>query len=167
VECAVLERHREGVAEGFRVEVVGVLADEHVERAEGGLDPVEVAGVGGGRHELDVVGVSEGPNLRCPVAGEAILDPVDADPLGVGEPDHLDEGERGAAVAARPGPDPQIVGVHVERAHQVADPLPAAVVARWRSGRPRRAQPRPWWGCRLSGPFSSKLMTTPFAGLSR
>jgi hypothetical protein len=33
----------ECVAEGVPVEVVGVLADELVDRAEGGLDPVQVA----------------------------------------------------------------------------------------------------------------------------
>src|SRR5438445_5416738 len=53
---AVADVVGERVAEGVPVEVVGVLADELVDRAEGGLDPVEVAGVGWGRHELDVVG---------------------------------------------------------------------------------------------------------------
>src|SRR5436190_18486554 len=50
----------ERVAEGVAVEVVGVLADELVERAEGRLDPVQVAGVGRGRNQLDVVGVGVG-----------------------------------------------------------------------------------------------------------
>ena len=93
-------------------------------RAEGRFDAVEVAGVGRGRHELHVVGVGEGANLGRPVAGEAVLDPVDADRARVGAPDRLHEGERGAAVAAWPRPDPQVVGVDVERADQVADPLP-------------------------------------------
>src|SRR5207244_8927778 len=43
---AVADVVGERVAEGVPVEVVGVLADELVDRAEGGLDPVEVAGVG-------------------------------------------------------------------------------------------------------------------------
>src|SRR5438034_10810830 len=46
---AVADVLGERVAEGVPVEVVGVLADELVDRAEGGLDPVEVAGVGRGR----------------------------------------------------------------------------------------------------------------------
>ena len=66
-------------------------------------------------------------DLGCPVAGEPVLDPVDADRPRVGEPDLPHEGERRGAVAARPGPDPQVVGVHVERADQVADALPAVV----------------------------------------
>jgi hypothetical protein len=45
----------ERVAEGVPVEVVGVLADELVDRAEGGLDPVRVAGVGQGRDMLDLL----------------------------------------------------------------------------------------------------------------
>ena len=45
----------------------------------------------------------------------------------VGEPDLLHEGQRRGAVAPRPGPDAQVVGVDVERADQVADPVPAVV----------------------------------------
>src|SRR5207248_2009449 len=44
VEC-------ERVAVRVPIEVVGVLADELLDRTEGVLDPVEVAGVGRGRHE--------------------------------------------------------------------------------------------------------------------
>src|SRR5262249_56299985 len=43
----------------------------------------------------------------------------------VGEPDLLHERERRGAVAARPRPDPQVVGVDVERADQVADTVAA------------------------------------------
>src|SRR5713226_9253744 len=58
-------------AEGVPVEVVGVLADELVDGAEGALDPVEVASVGRGRYQLQVVGGRPGADLRGPVAGEA------------------------------------------------------------------------------------------------
>src|SRR5213594_2905192 len=53
---AVADVVGERVAEGVPVEVVGVLADELVDRAKGALDAVEVAGVGRGGDELDVVG---------------------------------------------------------------------------------------------------------------
>src|SRR5581483_5956017 len=124
---AVLDVVGEGVAEGVPVEVVGVLADELVDGAEGGFDSVEVAGVGRGWHQLDVVGGRVLADRRRPVAGEAVLDPVDPKPSRVGEPDHPHEGERREAVAALLGPDAQVVGVDVERADQVADPLPAGV----------------------------------------
>ena len=118
---AVADVVGKGVAEGVPVEVVGVLADELVDGAESGLDPVEVAGVGWCRYQFDVVALGVGADVGCPVAGEAVLDPVDPDLGGVGEPDQLHEREGGEAVAVRPGPDPQVVGVHVERADQVAD----------------------------------------------
>ena len=65
----------------------------------------------------------------------------------------------------------EVVGVFadelVERADQVADPVAACVGGAVALGRPRRAQPRPCLGRRLSGPFSSKLITTPFFGWCR
>lgn len=64
---AVADVVGERVAEGVPVEVVGVLADEFVDRAEGALDPVEVAGVGGGWNELHVVGVC--PGADCGLRG--------------------------------------------------------------------------------------------------
>ena len=67
-----------GEAEARPVEVVGVLADELVDRAEMALDPVQEAGVGGRGDELDVAGVRPGADRRRPVAGEVVLDPVDA-----------------------------------------------------------------------------------------
>jgi hypothetical protein len=70
---AVADVVGERVAEGVLVEVVGVLADELVEGAEGALDPVEVAGVGRGRDELHVVRGREGADLGGPVAGESVL----------------------------------------------------------------------------------------------
>ena len=72
---AVADVVGECVAEGVPVEVVGVFADELVEGAEGGLDPVEVAGVGRGRYQLDVVGVGVAADVGCPVAGEAVSRP--------------------------------------------------------------------------------------------
>src|SRR5207253_8498067 len=104
-----------------------VLADELVDRAEAALDPVEIAGVGRGRDELDVVEICPGTDLRGPVAGEAVLDPVEADVGGIGEPDQLHERECRVAVAAWARSDPQVVGVDVEGADQVADPVAAVV----------------------------------------
>jgi hypothetical protein len=52
---AVTEVVGEGVGEGVPVEVVGVVDDKLGEGPEVRLDPVEVAGVGGKRDELDVV----------------------------------------------------------------------------------------------------------------
>src|SRR5438046_10513236 len=91
---AVADVLGERVAEGVPVEVVGVLADELVDRAEGGLDPVEVAGVGRGRYQLDVVGVGVGTDVGCPVAGEAVLDPVEADVRTGGRQETLHSPER-------------------------------------------------------------------------
>src|SRR5207244_7342680 len=122
---AVADVVGERVGEGVPVEVVGVLADELVDRAEGALDPVQVAGVGRGGHEFHVVGGGPGADLGRPMAGEAVLDPVDPDLSRVGGPDLLHEGERRVAVAPRSGPDPQVVGVDFERADQLADPLSA------------------------------------------
>jgi hypothetical protein len=113
---AVTDVVGERVAVGVPVEVVGVLADELVEGAESALDPVEVAGVGRRRDELDVVGIGVGADRGRPVAGEAVLDPVEADPPRVGKPNLFHERERRGAVAARSRSDPQVVGVHVERA---------------------------------------------------
>ena len=100
---AVLDVSGERVTESVPVEVVAVFADELVDRAEGALDAVEEARVGRGRDELDVVGLGEGADLRRPVAGKAVLDPVEPDLFGVGESDLLHERQRsrrrfGAAV---------------------------------------------------------------------
>ena len=70
------------------------------------LDPVEIAGVGRRRDKLDVVGGRVGADLGGPVAGEAVLDPVEANVAGIGEPEQLHEGEGRVVVAARPGSDP-------------------------------------------------------------
>jgi hypothetical protein len=52
---AVTDVPGERVPEGVPVEVVGVLADELVDRTEGALDSVEIAGVGRRRDEFDVL----------------------------------------------------------------------------------------------------------------
>ena len=49
---------RQGALRGVPVGVVGVVEDELLDRAEVALDPVEVAGVGRGRDQLDLVGLS-------------------------------------------------------------------------------------------------------------
>ena len=144
VAVADVCRHRE--AEAVPVEVVGVLDDELADGAEVALNSVQVAGVGGGRHELDVVLGCPRPDRGRPVAGEVVLDPVEPPRAWVGEPDLAHELKRGGAVAAGPEPPSQVVGVDVERAHQVADSVAAAV------GRPlalgpclaRPASPRLW-----------------------
>ena len=64
---AVLDVAGERVAEGIPVDVVAVLADELVDRAEGALDPVEEARVGRGRDELDVVRLGKRADLWDPV----------------------------------------------------------------------------------------------------
>src|SRR5205814_10634613 len=78
-------------------------------------------------NQLDVVGVGVGADRRRPVAGGAVLGPVDPESPRIGEPDLAHEGQGRVAVAARPGPDAQIVSVHAERTDEVADPLPARV----------------------------------------
>src|SRR5579859_4832220 len=67
------EREREGVP----ARVVGVGDDELADHGEVALDGVQIAGVGGGRHELDAVVRGEGADLGNPVGGEVVLDPVD------------------------------------------------------------------------------------------
>ena len=59
--------------EAVPVEVVGVFDQELADRAEVTLDPVQVAGVGGGGDELDVVCGRPLPDRRRPVAGEVVL----------------------------------------------------------------------------------------------
>jgi len=51
---AVQDVDGEGVGESVPVELVGVVVDELGARSKMRLDPVQVAGVGGQRHELDV-----------------------------------------------------------------------------------------------------------------
>jgi hypothetical protein len=60
------------------VEVVGVVEDELLDRAEVALDPVQVAGVGRGRDQLDPVGGSERTDVGRPVGREVVLDPVES-----------------------------------------------------------------------------------------
>src|SRR4051794_22844437 len=83
------------------VSVVGVVEDELLDRAEVALDPVQVAGVGGGGDQLDPVGVGERADVGGPVGAEVVLDPVD--PLaGRGdESDRAHEPKDVAAGAAR------------------------------------------------------------------
>src|SRR5581483_9977362 len=98
------------------------------ERGEVAFDGVEVAGVGRGWDELDPVGVGEGANLGYPVGGEVVLDPVDALPGRVGEPDLAHEGERVGAGPLWPQPDAEPVGVDVVGAEHGADAGAAVVV---------------------------------------
>src|SRR6266516_899392 len=125
VAVADVVAHRE--REAVPVEVVGVLDHEFADCAEVALDPVQVAGVGRCRDELDVAALGPRADRGLPVAGEVGLDPVDEDLGRVGEPDVAHEGERRVAVAARPQPCAQVVGVDVERADQVADTVAAAI----------------------------------------
>jgi hypothetical protein len=81
VAVADVACEREG--EGVPVQVVGVLDDELADRQEVTLDPVEVAGVGRCRDQLDVVGSGERADLRGPVGRQVVLDPADPEPLGV------------------------------------------------------------------------------------
>src|SRR5205814_5054790 len=60
-------------------------------------------------------------------AGEVVLDPVDPRRAGIGQPDLAHEGKGRVAVAGGTQPRPQVIGVHVERADQVAHTVAAAV----------------------------------------
>ncbi len=143
----------ERVREGVPVEVVGVLDDELADRQEVALDAVEVARVGRGRDELDVVGVGERPDLGRPVGREVVLDLIDPHPARVAAADLTQEGEVVAAAPARPEPDPEPVGVDVVGAEDVAGAVPAVEGRAWRSGLLRGAQPAPACGRRLIGPI--------------
>jgi hypothetical protein len=57
--------------------------------------------------------------------------------------------------------------VHVERADQVADPLPAAVGGAVALGPAAASPAAAVLGLQALRPFSSKLITTPFTGFSR
>ena len=59
---------------GVPVGVVGVVEDELLDRAEVALDPVQVAGVGGGRDKLDPVGVGGGADVGGPVRADPLDD---------------------------------------------------------------------------------------------
>src|SRR5439155_9218770 len=95
----------ERVAEGVPVEVVGVADDGLAEGGEVAFDRVEVAGVGRGRDELDLVGGGVGADRRYPVGRQVVLDPVDALSGRVGEPDLAHEGQHVAAGSFRAQPD--------------------------------------------------------------
>jgi hypothetical protein len=125
---AVADVAGEGVAERVPVEVVGVADDELAERGEVALDRVEVAGVGRRRDKLDPVVGGVGADRWHPVGREVVLDPVDALPGRVGEPDLTHEGEHVAAGAFWSEPDPEPVGVDVVGAEDVADAGAAVVV---------------------------------------
>ncbi len=73
---AVLDVAGQRPGEGVPVDVVGVVDDELCDREEVALDGVEVAGVGRGGNQLDLVGGGEGADVRCPVGREVVLDPV-------------------------------------------------------------------------------------------
>src|SRR5207253_4481567 len=109
VAVAVADVVGERVSECVPVEVVGICDDELGERGEVALDRVEVAGVGRGRDELDLVGGGEGADRGYPVGGEVVLDPVDALAGGEGEPDLAHEGEHVAPGSSRAQPDPEPV----------------------------------------------------------
>src|SRR3990172_2131035 len=115
------------VTEAVPAEVVAVLYHQLADRAEVALDPIQVARVGRSGDELDVALVGPDADRGRPVAGEVVLDPVDPRRGRIGEPNLAHEGEGGGAVATGPGPRSQVVGMDVERAHQVADALAAGV----------------------------------------
>src|SRR5215216_596488 len=94
---AVADVAGERPGEGVPVDVVGVVDDELADREEVALDGVEVAGVGGGRDELDPRGGGEGADVGGPVGAEVVLDPVDASPRG---DRGADLGHEGKVVAA-------------------------------------------------------------------
>src|SRR3954469_9371377 len=75
---AVLDVAGERPGKRGPLEGVGVVEDELADREEGALDGVEVAGVGGRGHELDVGGGGEAAEVGGPVGREVVLDPVDA-----------------------------------------------------------------------------------------
>src|SRR3954471_4266114 len=64
------------------VDVVGVVDHELADREEVTLDRVEVAGVGRGRDELDPMAGGERVDVRGPVGGQVVLNPIDASPRG-------------------------------------------------------------------------------------
>src|SRR3954453_2688452 len=110
---AVADVAGERPGEGVPAEVVGVVDDELVDREEVALDGVEVAGVGGGRDELDPRGGGEGADVGGPGGREVVLDPVDPSAGGDRGADLAHEGEVVAAASARPEPDAQAVVVDV------------------------------------------------------
>jgi hypothetical protein len=77
---AVLDVAGQCPGEGVAVGVVGVVDDELGDREEVALDRVEVAGVGWGGHQLDVVVGGVGADVRGPVGAQAVLDPGDPPP---------------------------------------------------------------------------------------
>jgi hypothetical protein len=158
VVVAQLDVVGHGVAEHVPVGVVGVFDHEFGDREEVALDSVEVAGVGRSGDQFEVVGglVGPGSDLWRPVAGQAVLDPVDAPRAGIGEPGGAHRGQRGVAVSGRPQPGAQIVGVHVVAADQVADAVLAAVVGAQSLAAPPLGPARAVVGNRLIGPISSK-----------
>ena len=112
------QRPREGVP----VDVVGVVDDELADREEVTFDGVQIAGVGRGGVELDLVGGRVVADVRRPVGREVVLDPIDAPPGGDRGADLREEGEVVAAASARPEPDAQAVVVDVVGAEDVAGP---------------------------------------------
>src|SRR5262249_59300355 len=90
------------------------------QRGEMAFDGVEVAGVGWRRDQLDLVRGREGADVLGPVGGQVVLNPVDALPARVGEPDLAHEAEHVAAGPPRAQPDSEPVGVDVVGAEDVA-----------------------------------------------
>src|SRR4051812_49581573 len=143
---AVLDVAGERPGEGVPVEVVGVVDDELADREEVALDGVEVAGVGGRGHQLDVGGGGEAADVGGPVGREVVLDPVDASVGGDRGADLGHEGEVVAAASAWPEPDPEAVVVDVVGAEDVAGAVGAgggcALAPGPGAGGPARARPR-------------------------
>lgn len=161
---AVADVASQGVVEGAPVEVVGVLDHELADRQEVALDAVEIAGVGRRRDQLDVVVVGKGADVRCPVGAEVVLDPVDAQSLGVGEPDLAHEGEVVGAAPARLQPDPEPVVMDVVGTEDVACAVAAVERRALTLGPLALGPPAAGVGRRLIGPIWSKLTTTASSG---
>lgn len=62
---------------GQRAGIVGVVDHEFLAGADLGLDALQVAGVGRGRDELDLVFAGVGADVGRPVGRQVVLDPVD------------------------------------------------------------------------------------------
>ncbi len=128
---AVLDVAGQRPGEGVPVDVVGVVDDELADREEVALDGVEVAGVGRGGNQLDLVGGGEGADVRCPVGREVVLDPVDPSARRDRRADLREEREVVAAAPPRPQLDTQTVVMDVVGAHHVADAVRRCALTLW------------------------------------
>ena len=98
------------------------------------------------------------------LAREVVLDPVDAQPLGVAGADLAHEGEVVAAASARAQASAQPVGVHVVGTEDVARAVTAAERRALPLGALAFGPAAAGVGRRLIGPIWSKLITTPSVG---